>query len=201
VNEYKYLGVIISRNLSDHSHIEEVVKKGNRIIAYIKSIIDGQEDFNRVYYGDLLWKSIGLSSINYACAVWFCKGYTVIDKLENLQYHMARAILKAPRNVAKEALYGDLGWQTIDSIQNNVRVQYFKRLQDMDEERLPKLLFNAIFHVEDNLKWDWLCNIKNSLERCNMCVFYNSEPVEQANNTNWSSTLKILMQIGTMTIG
>jgi hypothetical protein len=54
VNEYKYLGVIISRNLSDHSHIEEVVKKGNRIIAYIKSIIDGQDDFNRVYYGDLL---------------------------------------------------------------------------------------------------------------------------------------------------
>jgi hypothetical protein len=186
VNEYKYLGVNISRNVSDHAHIEEVLKKGNRIIAYIKSIIDNQDDFNRVYYGDLLWKSIGLSSINYACAIWFCNSKTAIGKLENLQYHMARIILKAPRNVAKEALYGDLGWQSIDSTQDNIRVQYFYRLKNMDKDRLPKLLFNAIVYAENKLKWGWLNNIKSSLDKCNMLGFYNKE----TDSINWSNSFK-----------
>ena len=34
---------------------------------------------------------------------------------------MAKTILNAPRNVAKDALYGDLGWQSIESLQNNYR--------------------------------------------------------------------------------
>lgn len=49
----------ISSNHNDHNHIEKVVKKGNRLIAYIKSVIDHLDDFNRVYtmvifYGDRL---------------------------------------------------------------------------------------------------------------------------------------------------
>ena len=51
VNTYKYLGVTFSRHLSDHNHSSDVVKKGNRIIGYVKSIIDGHDDFQRVYYG------------------------------------------------------------------------------------------------------------------------------------------------------
>ena len=70
IESYKYLGVHISRNLTDHCHINEVLKKGNRLIAYIKSIIDNFDDFNRVYYGDVLWRLIALPSINYASAVW-----------------------------------------------------------------------------------------------------------------------------------
>ena len=50
VNTYKYLGVTFSRNLSDHNHINDVVKKGNRLIGYVKSIIDGHDDFQ--------WRSI-----------------------------------------------------------------------------------------------------------------------------------------------
>ena len=68
VDSYKYLGVNISRNLTDHCHIEEVIKKGNRprLIAYVKSVINNFDDFNRVYYGDILWKTIVLPSINYS---------------------------------------------------------------------------------------------------------------------------------------
>ena len=68
VDSYKYLGIHISRNLSDRIHSENVIKKGNRLIAYIKSIIDNCENFNRVYYGNILWKTIALPSIDYASA-------------------------------------------------------------------------------------------------------------------------------------
>ena len=62
--------VQISASISDHKHINEVVKKGNKIIAYIRSIIDDQDDLNRVYYGDILWKSLGMPVVNYACSTW-----------------------------------------------------------------------------------------------------------------------------------
>ena len=55
---YKYLGVIISRNLNDHKQFESVLKKGNRLIAYIKSVINNFDNFSRVYYGDILWRTI-----------------------------------------------------------------------------------------------------------------------------------------------
>ncbi len=143
VDTYKYLGVYIDRNLSDHRHIEEVIKKGYRMIGYIKSIIDGQDDFNRVYYGDLLWKNLGLSTINYASSVWMPSNIKDCKKLETLQNFMARSILKASRNTPVECLLGELGWQPISIIQDNLRAKYFERLRTMSIHRWPKLMFNV----------------------------------------------------------
>jgi len=143
VDKYKYLGVYIDRNLTDHYHIEEVVKKGYRMIGYIKSIIDGQDDFNRVYYGDLLWKNLGLPTINYASSVWMPSNVKDRAKLETVQNMMARSILKAQRNTPIECLLGDLGWQPIAVIQDKLRVKYWDRLRAMALYRWPKLLFNV----------------------------------------------------------
>ena len=84
VDHYKYLGFHISRNLSDHVHVNEMIKKGNRLIGYIKSIINSHDNFNRVYYGNILWKTLALPAINYACAV---SSFSASDykRLENLQ--------------------------------------------------------------------------------------------------------------------
>ena len=160
--------------MSDTHHIDEVIKKGNRIIAYIKSIINGQDDFNRIFYGDVLWKTIGLPTINYACSVWFTNSKASLDRIENLQYQVARYLLKSPRNVAKEALYGDLGWNSVESIQMNIRVTYFSRLKNMGDNRWPRLLFRAIFELMDVSKWQWLKNVKKCLDNCNLSENFNS---------------------------
>jgi hypothetical protein len=167
-DNYKYLGFNISRNLSDHVHVKELIQKGNRLIGYIKSIINSQDDFNRVYYGNILWKSLALPSINYACAI---STYSASDykKLESLQLQMARSILKAPRNTPSAALLGDLGWDYIESIHNQNKIKYLNRLISMDSHRWPKLLFNAIFTVfnsDMHLKWKWLDSVSNILKKC-----------------------------------
>jgi hypothetical protein len=167
-DSYKYLGFNISRNFSDHVHVKELIQKGNRLIGYIKSIINSQDDFNRVYYGNILWKSLALPSINYACVI---STYSASDykKLESLQLQMARSILKAPRNTPSAALLGDLGWDYIESIHNQNKIKYLNRLISMDSHRWPKLLFNAIFTVFNNdvqLTWRWLDSVNNILKNC-----------------------------------
>ena len=140
---YKYLGVIISRNLNDHMQFENVLKKGNRLTAYIKSVIDNFDNFSRVYYGDILWRTIALPSINFGSDVWCSVSKSDIDKLERLQLQMARYILKAPMNTPRSALYGELGWMPIKTMHDISRVKYFDRLIKMDSCRWPKLLLNA----------------------------------------------------------
>ena len=125
--EYKYLGVNFDRGLSDHTHVNDVIRKGNRLIAYIKSIVNNHDDFNRVYYGNLLLRTVALTTINYACSVWVCGSYSDIKRVEGLQLQMARTILRASRNTAKEALYGELRWDSIATIQTNHRIKYFDR--------------------------------------------------------------------------
>ena len=197
IESYKYLGVHISRNLTDHCHINEVLKKGNRLIAYIKSIIDNFDDFNRVYYGDVLWRSIALPSINYASAVWIPGSQADIDKLENLQLQMARYIMKAPRNTPRAALYGDLGWLPLSSIQNSFRMKYLARIIDMDMHRWPKLLLNTMMSMDidpSKLRYKFINCSQNVLNNCNLhdiidCAKTGKNPEDP----HWANSIKCII--------
>jgi hypothetical protein len=166
--------------------LKKQLGKGNRLIAYIKSIINNQDDLNRVYYGDLLWKSIALPTINYACAVWTCGSDSDRNKIESLQLQMARTILRASRNTAKEALYGELGWDSMSTIQTKCRIKYFDRLLKMSDNRFPKVLFNNIFSMYKkkgrDTQWKWLTHIQEALTHCGLDhLFSKEEPF----NSNW----------------
>jgi hypothetical protein len=193
VDSYKYLGVHISRDLTDHCHAQYVIKKGNRLIAYIKSIIDNFDDFNRVYYGDILWRTIVLPSINYASSVWI-PSQADVDKIEHLQLLMARHILKAPRNTPRAALYGDLGWAPISTIQDSFRAKYFARVIDMEPHRWPKLLLNTMISLDidpSKLRYKFMNCIKNILTKCDLndvieCSKFDINPC----NPHWAHSIK-----------
>ena len=59
-----------------------------------------------------------MPTINYACSVWVPNSATDNNKIENLQVLMARNILKAPRNMTREAMYAELGWYPLTSTQD-----------------------------------------------------------------------------------
>ena len=111
----------------------QVITKGNIIIAYIKSIIDRLDDFNRVFYGDVLWRC--LVSPQLTMHVLFDTNTKNVDRVESLQLQMARTILKANRSTAKEALYGDLGWQPIKITQDILKAKYIRNIMCMEMNR------------------------------------------------------------------
>ena len=78
-------------------------------------------------------------------------------KLRNLQIQMARHLLKASRNTPRAALYGDLGWVPIRTIQDSFRVKYFARIMDLDTHRWNKLLLNTMISLDitpDKLRYN-----------------------------------------------
>ena len=194
VESYKYLGVHISRNLLDHCHIQEVIKKGNRLIAYIKSIINNFDDFNRIHYCDILWKTIALPSINYASSVWIPGSQADVDKIENLQMQMARHILKAPRNTPRAALYGDLGWAPISNIQDSFRAKYFARVNNMEHHRWPKLLLNTMLSLKIEpikLRYKFLNCIYNILMKCDLTNVIDCAKIGMLpRNPRWANSIK-----------
>ncbi|XP_071943982.1 uncharacterized protein [Antedon mediterranea] len=177
VNSYKYLGVYISSNMSEHSHYEHVIQKGNRLIAYIKGIIANLDDFNRVYYGNILWKTIAIPSINYACSIWYNKSKKDNEDLEKVQLQMARFLLKAPRYTPKEALYGDLGWVPLSKLHKLSRVKLFNRFITMDDHRWPNIVLNSMLQLKcdfDRLKYKFLSSCVDIFEKCTDIGFYNN---------------------------
>ena len=56
-------------------------------------MIDGQDDYQRVYYGDLLWETLVIPTINFASSVRVPGSEIDSKRIESLQYQTARAIL------------------------------------------------------------------------------------------------------------
>ena len=194
VDSYKYLGVHISRNLTDHCHIQEVIKKGNRLIAYIKSLIGNFDDFDRVYYGDVLWRTIALPSINYASSVWIPSSQVDTNKLESLQLQMARFILKAPRNTPRAALYGDLGWCSLSTNQDIFRLKYLARIIDLDPHRWPKLLLNTMLSMDIDfakLRYKFLHHANDVLNKCDLSDIIDSVKFGMTpEDPSWANSIK-----------
>ena len=129
-----------------------------------------------------------MSSINYASAVWVPGGVNDVKRIESLQYQMARAILKAPRNTPLECLLGDLGWQPISIVQNNLRMKYLDRIRKLPDTRWPNLMFNVMHSLyvikcksnSNNLRWKWFVHIDHTLGECGM-----GHLLSHNRNRNW----------------
>ena len=70
-SEYKYLGIMFSKTLSDTYHIKSyLASKVSRLRGYLCSILSAHENVNRVSFGDSIWKSVILPSLSHGSAVW-----------------------------------------------------------------------------------------------------------------------------------
>ena len=146
-------------------------------------------------YGNVLWKSIALPSLNYASSVCFSGSKADIDKIENLQLQMARFIFKAPRYTPRATLYGDLGWVPISTLHDISRTKYFARVANLDSHRwpkLPKLLTMLSLNVEpENLRYKFVHNLSNILRNCNIRNIVGCTKMDRVpDNPNWIYLIK-----------
>ena len=79
-----------------------------------------------------------------------------------MQRQVGKFILKACRHTANEAILGDLGWNTMSSRLNIMKLKYYKRLCDMNNSRWTKRIFNQLITINDEVEqnqkklcWNW----------------------------------------------
>ena len=146
VNEYKYLGVFIARNLKDSYHIKTHLKqKLSTLKGYIQMTLSKHLDINRIDFGSTLWHNIAMPTITYGCSTWFDDKKYLYDLLSAMQYNCAKSVLKLWCMSSKCAILSDLGWLPIRYHMDNYGIQYFLCLRfDISPDRLVSSVFQEL---------------------------------------------------------
>ena len=176
-NEYKYLGVYLSRSMKSHYHINNYIKEKaeNKINGLIR-LLNDHGDFNRIEFGSTVWQSVILPSIGHGCSVWFPTSISDTNILESLQYQAARAIVKIRSYPPKCALIRELGWEPIHDYLNRKRFTYYSRLKILPNVRLCKIVFNELFSNHSGVfegPWNYPNMISNIDRQYNLDCFAN----------------------------
>jgi hypothetical protein len=138
VNEYKYLGHFINRSMKSNYHVNTYLKsKSENQMNYLLIRILGEHgDFNRVNFGEALWKNVIRPSLTHACAVWMPLSSSSKKARESWQYRAAKIILRTKMNIpTRSALLLELGWEPITTFIDRSKVSYFKRLSELPDSR------------------------------------------------------------------
>ena len=149
-NSYKYLGVYINRQLKDHTHILEYLKKkSTKMEGYVRHLLASHLDINRIEFGNALWFQAILPSISHCASVWLNNSDNYAKCLKSIQYNFAKAVLKINSKAMPNyiALMGELGWTPIIDHLDLVRIKYLHHLQNMDNGRLTKIIFNEMIKI------------------------------------------------------
>ena len=103
-NSYKYLGVVINRQLKDSTHINKhLADKSKKHQCYLRHSLANHLDINRVQFGSTLCQKAIIPSLTHAAGVWF--GSASSNKqLSSSQYKLAQGVLKLKCKPSKLAM-------------------------------------------------------------------------------------------------
>jgi hypothetical protein len=94
-NEYKYLGVYVTRTLKSNYHVQTYIKDNmDNKINVMSRILAEHGNFNRVEFGDALWNSVLRRSISHCCGAWLTSSKVIEDLLSSIQFRAAKIIMK-----------------------------------------------------------------------------------------------------------
>ena len=142
--------------------LKKRVSKGIGIITQIMNLLEILS-FGPFYIeiALLLRESLFINGILYNAEVWYGLSRTDIKKLEDLDRHLLRRILKAPISTPKEALYLELGIMPIEIIIKARRINYFYYLLNRDKNEMISKFFMTQWL--NPTRGDWTETLKQDL--------------------------------------
>lgn len=158
MNEYKYLGIFLTRSgsyLTTKKHIAD--QANNALFSLLRKIrildlpIDMQVDlFNKTVKPILL----------YGCELW---GFGNLDIIERVQLKFFKLILNLKKSTPSFMVYGELGaFPLYIDIQTRM-VSFWTKLGDNGKNEIASSLFKLIssFHEQKKIKSKWYGHIKH----------------------------------------
>ena len=117
-----YLGVELSEDLSWKVHIDNIEKKANTVLGFVKrNFYRASEEVKQ-----LLYLSLVRPHLEYASAVWDPHHSVQISKLEKTQNRAARFVKRDYRTTSSvTSMKNSLGWDTLASRRTKKRLSLF----------------------------------------------------------------------------
>ena len=128
VSSAKYLGVLISNDLSWSQHISTVVHKAHQRLGFVRRNLRGSP----YQYRNIAYQSLVRSQLEYAAAVWDPSLTGETNSIEMVQRKAARWARGKYGTVSVTALLKDLGWAELaDRRQSQRLTLLYKILHDL----------------------------------------------------------------------
>ena len=141
-NEYKYLGITLGDG-PKYLETQEKIWSEKARKAIQKLHAKALWKFNRFETSKIQWKATGVPTLTY------CNTVTVMSPLlrkqiETAQRQAAKWALGNPAfNIANEFLEGELGWATFEEREARSKLTYFKRVENMPNNKWPKMVYQS----------------------------------------------------------
>lgn len=125
VSSYKYLGILITSNLSWAPHIAYITNNANRMLGYIRRNFSKAPSALKL----LLYKTLIRSKLEYASSVWDPYHDNLVTSLERVQNNSARFILSNYNRIASiSSMKSSLGLPSLASRRKISRLSTFHKL-------------------------------------------------------------------------
>ena len=165
VDEYKYLGVWINRQVTGHNHVNHLEGKalGLQNLARGGKFWRDEEDIKA---GLTMWEVVCKPVLNYGAEVWACSSKTDEQRLKRIQNRAGRRILGLSWRFHGVVVRGELGWRKLKYDRHSSALKFAGRLRGMGWERWPKIVGEALSRLQNN--GTWVDYIRSLIARYNL---------------------------------
>lgn len=178
VNEYKYLGIFMSRSGSFLTAKKHIAEQGSKAIYCLLSKIRCL-DLPFDIAMDLYHKTVVPVPL-YGCELW---GFGNLEIIERVQLKFFIKLFYLKKSTPNFMIYGELGLFPLKiEIQTRI-VSFWCRLIITDNNKLSSLMYQIIFSLNrEEITNDWLLTVKNTLVQCGLSGIWDLHSV---NNPKW----------------
>ena len=140
VQSYKYLGVLLTSNLSLYRHLESKIAEANiKIHSLSRILYDENVPIHSKFH---LFNAIARSSLTYGAQVW---GASMFNSLEVCQRAFLKKTLRLPMSTPDYMLYLECNVFPMFVFALELHLYYKNRCLNMPEVRYPNFLVKELF--------------------------------------------------------
>lgn len=125
VEDAKYLGITISKDLNWNTHVSNITAKANRTLGFVKRNVKTKSEQVK----ELAYNSLVRPQVEYAASVWSPYTKQNVSKIEMVQRRAARWVKNnySPYDSVTRML-DDLGWRSLEDRRTDARLVMFHKI-------------------------------------------------------------------------
>lgn len=186
VKKYVYLGVKFTSSGLFAQQSESAISRAAMAASSVRQIL--QKAKNNSYDTiQKLWDSVTLVTLLYAAEIWALR---YCDTLEAAQSRFFKSIFGWQRCTPHYAIRLETGRDKIESKVVKSALNWFNRVKNMQETRLPKICLARLEEIDkskvNNIKYNWYSQLKTLLHKVNLeqLLSDNMTPTETKKMSN-----------------